>query len=276
MRAVTLVSLIVVCFGGIMNACHGPSSPAKDAGRSLSSTSVEFEEGTVRYSVGGKPFASHFIAPGGRLRAGLLFGPDWYGVYDYPISEARRWARLGFAVLVVDVYGEGVRPSNDEEAGRLFGQLHTDRRALRERMSAAHRELVSRLPSGTKISAYGFSMGGMEVLELARSGADLSGAVVLSGVLDHPGPGDAAQIRPSLLILHGTQDQFAPVEQVVTLTKELDAARRPFRLQLFGGAAHAFTNPKFAGATEGPLRYSARDAAVADGAAFEFLTTLHP
>jgi dienelactone hydrolase len=250
--------------------------PVSRAATSAATLSTTFDEHPVAAQVDGDVFESRYIAPSGRpIRAGLIFGPDWYGIYDYPLGEARRFAALGFAVMVVDVYGAGLRPTNDEEAGRMFGQLHGDRRALRARAGVAYRELVSRLPPKARVSAFGFSMGGMTVLELARSGADLSGIVVLSGIVDNPSPADAARIHAPALILHGTADAFAPPEQLVAFSREMDAAKRSYRIELFGGAAHAFTNPKFAGVTEGPLRYSAPDAARADAAVLEFLTALH-
>jgi dienelactone hydrolase len=259
-------------------ACQ-PSAPARAPASPLADLPEpsRIQESPFEYDVAGTAFEGRFLAPRGRpIRAGLLFGPDWYGVYDYPIAEAKRFAALGFAVGVVDIYGAGVRPSNDAEAGRLFSELHADRLELRARVSAAHRQLLTRLPPGTKVCAFGFSMGGMTVLELARSGAELTGVVVLSGVLDHPGPSDAAAIRAPLLLLHGTDDAFAPMEQLLAFTRELDVASRNYRVELFGGAAHAFTNPRFRGITRGPLRYSASHAPRADASIVEFLTAIHP
>ncbi|HWL87582.1 MAG TPA: dienelactone hydrolase family protein [Polyangiaceae bacterium] len=231
----------------------------------------------IRYDVDAKTFEGRLLVPSsGKLRGGLLFAPDWYGVYDYPISEAGRFARLGFAVLVADVYGANIRPTNDDDAARMSSELRADRAAVRARMTAALQTLRSRLAVGTKISAFGFSLGGMAVLELARSGADLTGVVLLSGVLDSPTPADAANVRAPVLVLHGSHDVISPMNVVTALAASMDAAHRPYRLIVFGGAAHAFTNPLFANATDGPLRYSPVDAALADDAAFDFLATLHP
>jgi len=250
-----------------------PADPSAVARAPGSAAAAPLDEQVVSYRVEGVPFESRYFAPSGSApRAGLLFGPDWYGVYDYPLHEARRFAALGFAVLVIDVYGAGIRPTNDQEAGHLFQQLHADRRALRVRAAAAHRELLARIPRASKVSAFGFSMGGMTVLELARSGAELAGVVVLSGILDNPAPADTANIRAPVLVVHGSADQFAPLEHVVAFSREMDAAHRSYRVELFGGAAHAFTNPKFAGVSEGPLRYSAADAPRAEAIIVEFLS----
>lgn len=258
-----------------MMSCGSADHPSPASAVDQSARPVEDRPVAVR--VDGEVFESRYLAPVGQpLRAGLIFGPDWYGVHDYPLHEARRFASLGFGVLVVDVYGAGIHPANDAEAGRLFTRIHADRPALRARVTAAYRKLLEVLPAKTKVSAFGFSAGGMTVLELARSGAELSGVVVLSGILDNPTPSDAARIHAPVLVLHGTADAFAPLDQVTAFSREMDASQRAYRIHLFGGATHAFTNPQFANVTEGPFRYSDADARRADAAALEFLTALHP
>jgi hypothetical protein len=91
-----------------------------------------------------------------------------------------------------------------------------------------------------------------------------------------PPPEDAALIRAPVLLLHGSADAIAPLEQVLTFARQMDAAKRSYRIEIFGGAAHAFTNPRFAGVTAGPLRYSAAHARRAEAVVFDYLSALHP
>ncbi len=261
--------------GATMTACNPhPAHNVDSTALSAASPRTVTADTPVRYDVGGISFESRLILPSGAMRGGLLFGPDWYGIYDYPLAEARRFAELGFAVLVVDAYGAATRPKSDDEAGQVSGAMRADRAALRARMLAAHRALLARLPEGTEVSAYGFSFGGLAVLELARAGADLKRVAILSGILDTPAPADDANIRCPVLVLHGTADLIAPMAQVETFVRNMDTARRPYRIELFGGASHAFTNPKFKGATSGPFRWSP-DGPIAERAAFAWLTGAH-
>jgi dienelactone hydrolase len=46
-----------------------------------------------------------------------------------------------------------------------------------------------------------------------------------------------------VLVLHGDADPFAPAEQVAGLEKELKDADVKYKLVLYPGAVHAFTNP---------------------------------
>jgi len=125
------------------------------------------------------------------------------------------------------------------------------------------------------VSAFGFSFGGLAVLELARSGADLESVIVLSGVLDSPSDADAVKIKAPVLILHGSRDPIAPLDMVTQFASAMDATRRPYRVILFGGARHAFTNPAVGTSSEGPFRYSPTDGPAADEAARAFLMSHH-
>jgi len=45
------------------------------------------------------------------------------------------------------------------------------------------------------------------------------------------------------MILHGAEDEVAPLTEVNKLISDLRAAKVGWELQLFSGAQHAFTNP---------------------------------
>src|ERR1043166_5355124 len=116
--------------GGLMTAC--PPEPSSHAPRASAAVSVA--ESQVRYSVGADVFEGTLLQPSGAsVRGAMLFAPDWYGVYAYPLSEGRRFAELGFTVLVADLYGAGIRPKNDDEASRVTGDLRAHRSVLRAR-----------------------------------------------------------------------------------------------------------------------------------------------
>ena len=89
----------------------------------------------------------------------------------------------------------------------------------------------------------GYCFGGMCVLELARSGADVLGVVSIHGIF---APGDVPneEIRARVLCLHGHDDPMVPPEQVLAFQQEMSEAGADWQVHSYGGTMHAFTNPK--------------------------------
>lgn len=77
---------------------------------------------------------------------------------------------------------------------------------------------------------------------MARSGADILGAVSIHGILA-AGGADNAAIKARLLCLHGHDDPMVPPEQVLAFETEMTEAGVDWQLHAYGGTMHAFTNP---------------------------------
>jgi len=177
-------------------------------------------------------------------RPAVLIVHDWMGLGSYVKKRAEAIAGLGYVAFGADIYGQGVRPSTGEEAARQAGIYRQDRALMRRRIQAALAE-VRNLPfvDGTRVAAMGYCFGGGVVLELARSGADIRGAVTFHGSLDTPHPVNAGIIKAKILVLHGADDPFVGQDQVLAFEKEMKAARVDWELNLYSNAVHSFTNP---------------------------------
>ena len=81
------------------------------------------------------------------------------------------------------------------------------------------------------------------MLELARSGADVTGVVSFRGGFDTPTPADAMNTKCKALVLHGGDDPHAPTKDVNAFEEEMPAGGVDWQLVVYGGAVHAFTNP---------------------------------
>jgi dienelactone hydrolase len=119
-----------------------------------------------------------------------------------------------------------------------------DRRLLQDRITAAL-ETVRKLPQvdPRRIAAMGFCFGGLFVLDLARTGADLRGVVSFHGLLIPPGNTQGTKIKAKVLVLHGHDDPMAPPDQILSLAKELTEAEADWQIHIYGNTLHAFTNP---------------------------------
>jgi dienelactone hydrolase len=93
-----------------------------------------------------------------------------------------------------------------------------------------------------RIATMGFCFGGLCALDLARSDAEIRGAVSIHGLLK-PSGFTEPKIRAKVLMLHGYDDPLAPPDEVLAVAKEFTAAGADWQLHAYGQVVHAFTNP---------------------------------
>jgi dienelactone hydrolase len=94
-----------------------------------------------------------------------------------------------------------------------------------------------------RIVIMGFCFGGLCALDLARSNADIRGAVSFHGMLS-PSGFTEPKVRAKVLMLHGYDDPLAPPEDMLAVAREFTAAGADWQLHAYGHTAHAFTNPQ--------------------------------
>ncbi|MEM9208564.1 MAG: dienelactone hydrolase family protein [Pseudomonadota bacterium] len=188
-------------------------------------------------------------------RPGVLVSHAWGGRSEFEDRKAELLAELGYVGFALDVYGKGKRGSSPEENTALMTPLLEDRAALQARMQLALTELrgVSHVDPA-KTAAIGFCFGGLCVLDLARTGADLDGVVSFHGLLGLPDNLDGVAVSAKALVLHGWQDPMATPDHVLEFAKDMDARGADWQLHAYGNALHAFTNPAAADPEHG-LQY---------------------
>ncbi|TNF46281.1 dienelactone hydrolase family protein [bacterium] len=178
-------------------------------------------------------------------RPGVLVIHDWMGEGEFNRDVCRKLAEKGYVAFAADIYGKGVRPRDIQEAAAQAGIYRKDRSLMRSRAKAAfdvlkNNEMVQR----GLIAVMGYCFGGGVSLELARSGAPMAGVISFHGNLDTPHPEDAKNISGKVLILHGADDPHVTPDQVSAFMEEMRAAGVDWQMVHYGGAVHAFTNPK--------------------------------
>ncbi len=93
------------------------------------------------------------------------------------------------------------------------------------------------------IMGHDLHVGGTTALEIARSGADVKAIVGFHSGLATARPQDAKNIKGKVLVCIGADDPIIPPAQRAAFENEMMAAGIDWRLQLYGGAGHSFTNP---------------------------------
>ncbi|HLM17271.1 MAG TPA: dienelactone hydrolase family protein [Acidimicrobiia bacterium] len=159
---------------------------------------------------------------------------------------ARKLAALGYVAVCTDMYGAHLVDAGIEDAGAAYAENLASPEKQRARTVAWFDE-VARRPDvdDTRIAAIGFCYGGMTVLELARSGADLKAAVSYHGILQTHARAERGAVRAHVVAYCGAGDPYAPLMDIDALRKEmLDADVEQYQVTVFGGAGHGFTDPE--------------------------------
>lgn len=175
-------------------------------------------------------------------RPGVLISHAWAGRSEFEEDKARRLAELGYVGFALDMYGQGVLGKDKDENAALMTPFLEDRGKLQGRLQAALATLREQKEvDADRTAIIGFCFGGLCAMDLARTGADILGAVSFHG-LPMP-PGNTQTIRAKMLILHGWDDPMAQPDAMVALGQELTDAGADWQLHAYGGTMHAFTNP---------------------------------
>lgn len=186
-----------------------------------------------------------------KKRPAVLVAHAWRGQDNFSRKKAEELASLGYVGFAMDLYGNKIESKNDEESLQLMTPLFVDRAMLRNRALAAltaikqHSEV-----DPNNIGAIGFCFGGLTVLEMAKSGADLKGVVSFHGVLGDQIGDLKAKLAPiskailaKILVLHGHDDPLVPPEVVLEFEKEMTEKKADWQVHVYGNTMHAFTNP---------------------------------
>jgi dienelactone hydrolase len=124
--------------------------------------------------------------------------------------------------------------------------VRADRTEGRKRVVAALNTMVAEaekrgIGDKSRKAAVGFCFGGGNVLELARTGADLNAVICLHGDLATTMPAKKGDIKAAIFVLHGSKDPVAPKKDRDALEAELDGCGANWQMLDFGGRLHSFS-----------------------------------
>jgi len=169
------------------------------------------------------------------------------GMTPNTLNHAAIWAGLGYATFVADMfgYGEGVLPKDVPEMQAQTAIYNKDRALMRARAQAGYDALVkSPLVDPSRIALIGYCFGGTVGVEFGSTGAPLVANVAIHGSFRDHQAGWAKNAKGMFLILHGAEDQAAPLAEVAKVVQELRDAKVPFEVEVYSGTGHGFSSPK--------------------------------
>jgi dienelactone hydrolase len=177
-------------------------------------------------------------------KPGVLVSHAWRGRSEFEENKAEQLAELGYVGFALDMYGQGVLGSSAEENAALMQPLLDDRALLQSRIGLSLEVLGKQKEvDQARIAAMGYCFGGLCVLDLARSAADLLGVASFHGLFNSPGNTSENKISAKVLAMHGWDDPMAKPDQVTALAEELTSMGADWQIHAYGNTLHAFTNP---------------------------------
>jgi dienelactone hydrolase len=202
------------------------------------------KETNVPLEFGGESLESVFVGRrDAQARPTVFLIPPVMGITDLELGFGRQLVELGFNAFVADLFGKKFRGATRDVCFGEMNRLGSDRAALRRRLLALVGQArgLDEVDQG-KVVVAGYCFGGKCALDIARSGADIAGAVSFHGLFDPPGL-PPEKITAKVLALHGWDDPMVPPEAVVALGKELTDGGADWQIHAYGHVAHGFTNP---------------------------------
>lgn len=176
-------------------------------------------------------------------RPGILVFPEAFGLGEHARDKARRLAERGFVALACDIHGDAKIFSFSEVMG-VLGPLRDAPGRIRARAEGGLQALLARAEvDPSRIAAIGYCFDGTMSLELARSGAAIAGVAGFHCGLATAAPDDAKNIKGKVLVCLGADDPSITVNHRQAFEEEMRAGGVDWRMNLYGGVVHSFTNP---------------------------------
>jgi dienelactone hydrolase len=226
-----------------MMAVDPPTTKGRPEGDPRNGGAVHIAD--IEYSCNGLDLVGQIAVDDSRdgKRPAVLVSHEGNGLSDHAKNSARKLAELGYVAFALDYYGGGKLLPADQIAPRCSALI--DDPVLTRTLGRAGLDvlLASEYADTSKVAAIGYCFGGTMSLELGRDGADLQAIVGFHSGLATSRPDDAANITGSVLVCIGTEDPLIPPEQRVAFEEEMRAGGVDWRMNLYGGAVHSFTNP---------------------------------
>jgi len=177
-------------------------------------------------------------------RPGVLVVHEWWGHNAHARASAKKLAKLGYTAFAIDMYGTGILATHPKEAGEFSGRFGKNPALVKSRFNAALKVLQAHESVSTgKIAAIGYCFGGRIVLEMARSGADLKAVASFHGSPVTANLAQKGKFKAQVRFYLGAADPFVKPEQMVAFNKEMKSAGVKYKVVMYKGAKHSFTNP---------------------------------
>ena len=199
----------------------------------------------ITYEADGRTMVGRYAVDEYRVgpRPAVLLCHEGPGLDEHVKGRVVRLASLGYAAFALDYHG-GRMPI--EDAMTRIDELWSDAARCR-RIGRAGLDvlLAQEHVDPTRVAATGYCFGGVMAMELARDGAALQAVVGFHPGLSTAAPAAPGVVSASVLMCCGADDPVVGPDQRSAFESEMhDAEVADWRIELYGGIGHSFTNPR--------------------------------
>jgi carboxymethylenebutenolidase len=166
---------------------------------------------------------------------GLVVIQEWHGLNAQMKGKVDRFATEGYLALGPDLY-HGQIATNDEEAGKLMGQLDWGKAVAEIGDAVAHLRAHPR--SNGKVGVLGFCMGGALTLAASRYVEGLACAVPFYGLPSTP-LDELAKVKTPIQAHFAKKDDWAKASVAEQIKERVNAGGGHMDLFVYD-AGHAF------------------------------------
>jgi dienelactone hydrolase len=195
----------------------------------------------VTYKDGDTNLSGYFAKAPKANSPGIVIIHQWMGLSDHEKNSATKLAALGYNALAADIYGTGIRPSSQQEAGTLAGKYKGDYTLFQSRIKAAIAELIKQGADPKRIAVMGYCFGGTGAIEAARAQFPIQGVISFHGSLLKDKTRTNTPISTKLLVLHGADDPYESEQEIKDFQQEMRIGKADWEMVYYANAVHAFT-----------------------------------
>lgn len=196
----------------------------------------------VTYGADGLTMTGYLAQPPGEGPwPAVLIGHDGIGLHDYQRRRADDLAAHGYVALAMDYHGGQLFSGRPEAMLARVMPLIADA----DRMQAIGRaalDVLLTVPGADpeRLAALGYGAGGRIVLELASAGVPFKAVAVVHPAVPDASAADWASATGAFLLCTGSEDPICTPGQLLTFSRALGEAGIDWRVNVYGGAKHAF------------------------------------
>ena len=177
-------------------------------------------------------------------RPGIIVAHEGGGLTDHAKNSARRLAEAGYIGFRARLLRRWQAADRHVRGDARLGKWMADPTGIRVRAHAALEVLTAQPETDTsRLAAIGYCFGGTTALEMARAGEPILAAVGFHSGLATAKPAEKGKVKAKVLAQIGAADPMVGAEQRAAFEKEMTGAGVDWRMTLFGGVVHSFTNP---------------------------------